>query len=290
MKQKMHFKDSKRILSLLVVILIFTSCLHNSSKDQRPLAKVYDKFLYPEDIQSLYPIGTSKADSLKILNAYVDQWVRRNLLLYVSENNLNDKQKDVSKQLEDYRLSLLVFKYEQEYILQKLDTSVTKDEISRFYYDNLPNFNLEETVVKALFIKVRKESPYFEKIKELYRSTRDEDVKTLDDLAYQSAEKYDYFNDKWLQFSVLQRQFPYQLENSDDYLRQNRTIEMEDGDFKYLVNIRSVMFQGQTAPLEFENENIKSVIINKRKQKLISDLENNIYNDALNHKNFQIFL
>jgi len=279
-----------KISVLLIATLLLTSCLNKGEENKRPLAKVHDKFLFLSDVQSLLPKGTSKTDSIKILSAYVDQWVRRNLLLYVSENNLTEAQKDVSKQLEDYRLSLLIFKYEQEYVLQKLDTSINANEVSSFYYDNISNFTLSETVVKALYIKVPKDNPYIDKFKELYKSSRDEDIKALDNIAYQAAEKYDYFGDKWLPFSVLQRQFPYALEDSDNYLRQNRSIEMEDGDFKYFINIRLVMFAGQTSPLEYETENIKSVIINKRKQKLISDLESNIYNDAMDHKNFQIFL
>ncbi|MHC1704029.1 MAG: hypothetical protein AB9846_09000 [Tenuifilaceae bacterium] len=279
-----------RITILLIVTISMASCIHKGADSNRALAKVYDKFLYLSDVQSLLPKGTSKADSIKILSAYVDQWVRRNLLLHLSESNLTEEQKNVSKQLEDYRLSLLIFKFEQEYILQKLDTSITKKEISDFYNENLSNFTLSETIVKALYIKVRSDNPYLDKFKELYKSSKDEDIKALDNIAYQAAEKYDYFGDKWLPFNLLQRQFPYALENFDDYLRQNRSIEMEDGDFKYFINIRLVMFAGQTSPLEYETENIKSVIINKRKQKLISDLENNIYNDAMDHKNFQIFL
>jgi hypothetical protein len=276
-------------LPMFAVMLILVSCLNRGSKEQRPLAVVYDKFLYISDVVDILPKGVSKADSVKMLNAYVDQWVRHNLMLKLSEDNLNEEQKNVSKQLEDYRSSLLIFKYEQEYILQRLDTAITSEEIQSFYNSNISNFTVDETIVKALFIKVRKDTPYTEKIKELYKSYRDDDLKTLDNLAYQVAEKFDYFGDKWLPFSVLQRQFPYPLENSDDYLRSRRTIEMEDGSYVYLINIREVMFNGQISPLDYERLNIKSIIHNKRKQKLVSDLENKIYNDALDHKKFKTF-
>lgn len=276
-------------LLLMAVVLLLTSCFNRGSKEKKPLAVVYEKFLYKSDITDIFPRGMSKGDSIKILNAYVDQWIRHNLMLRLSEENLKDDQKNVSKQLEDYRSSLLIFKYEQEYILQRLDTAISSEEIQSFYSSNISNFTLGETLVKALYIKVRKDTPYSEKIKELYRSNREDDIKTLDNLAYQVAEKYDYFGDKWLPFNTLQRQFPYPLENSDDYLRDRRNIEMEDGNYSYLINIRSVMFKGQISPLDYEQANIKSVILNKRKQKLINDLENRVYNDALNHKKFQSF-
>lgn len=279
------------IFNLLVLAVLFlsSSCLNNGSKEQKPLAVVYDKFLYKSDITDIFPKGITKADSIKMMNAYVDQWIRHNLMLKLSEENLNEDQKNVAKQLEDYRSSLLIFKYEQEYILQRLDTAVSSDEIQTFYSSNISNFTLSETLVKALYIKIRKDTPYADKIKELYLSKRDDDIKQLDNLAYQAADKYDYFNDKWLPFNTLQRQFPYTLENPDEYLRNRQNIEMEDGNYKYFISIRAVMFNGQISPLEYEHNNIKSIILNKRKQKLINDLENQVYNDAFNHKNFKSF-
>ena len=248
-------------LLLFAAITLLASCFNRSSKEQKPLAVVYDKFLYKSDVVGIFPKGIVKGDSVKMLNAYVDQWVRHNLMLKLSEDKLNDEQKNVSKQLEDYRSSLLIFKYEQEFILQRLDTAVSSEEIQSFYSSNLSNFSVDETIVKALYIKLRKDTPHLDKIKELYKSNRDDDIKTLDNLAYQVAEKYDYFGDRWLPFNVLQRQFPYPLENSDDYLRSRRTIEMEDGKYMYLINIRTVMFKGQTSPLDYERANIKSVIL-----------------------------
>jgi hypothetical protein len=270
-------------------VFLFVSCVRKNRGEQRPLAVVYDKFLYKSDISDIFPKGITKNDSVKMLNAYVDQWVRHYLMLHLSEDKLSEEQKNVSKQLEDYRSSLLIFKYEQQYLNQKLDTAVSLDEVHSFYYSNLSNFMLSETLVKALYIKVRKDTPYLGKIKDLYKSSREDDVKSLDNMAYQVAEKYDFFGDKWLSFSVLQRQFPYQLENPDEYLKGRRTIEMEDGNFVYLINIRDVLFKGQTSPMDYEYSNIKSIILNKRKQKIINDLENNVYNDALDHKKFQVF-
>ena len=280
---------SRFILCLGIIAISLNACNSGGSKEQKPLAVVYEKFLYKSDITDIFPKGIAKGDSIKILNAYVDQWVRHNLMLRLSEENLTDSQKDVNKQLEDYRSSLLIFKYEQEYILQKLDTNISAEEIQSFYSSNISNFLLSEILVKALYIKVRKDTPYLDKIKELYKSNRDDDVKALDNIAYQVAEKYDYFGDKWLSFNTLQRQFPYPLENPENYINGRRDIEMEDGNYSYLVNIRSVMNKGQISPLEYELTNIKSIIINKRKQKLIKDLDNNVFNDAQNHKKFQTF-
>ncbi len=275
---------------LLLSGLLFFSCVKKEDANKIPIARVYGKYLYSKDISNLFPSGINRDDSIKIINAYTERWIRHELLLYRAENNLTDQQKDVAQQLEDYRSSLLIFKYEQEYLFQKLDTSITMQEVENFYGENSSNFILNQTIVKALYIKVKKDTPYLSRIKELYKSTDDEDIKTLDNLAYQVAIKYDFFNDRWIPFDILQREFPTPIENPDEYLKRKQTIEMEEGDFYYLISIRTVLFKGQISPLDYEIENIKSIIINKRKQKLINDLENGIYNDAMDRKNCEIFL
>ena len=267
---------------------MLSGCFSKPEKAQKPLATVFDKNLYPSDVENLFTGSYTKADSIQLLKAYVDRWVRKQLMLHRAEKNLTDEQKNVSQQLEDYRSSLLIFKYEQEFIKQKLDTNISISEVEIYYHENLANFTLNEHIVKALFIKVRKDDSYYEKIKSLYQSTKEEDIKTLDNLAYQVAIKYDYFNDQWVPFSRILKELPEPIKNVDEILSKEKSFEFEDETFSYLLNIRDLMQKGQTSPLQYEINNIKSIILNKRKQRLILDIEANIYNDARNYNHFTV--
>lgn len=280
----------KIILPLIVIALVieFIGCNNNGSSKQPPIAKVYDKELYPSDVEDIFPENVSEADSIQVLKAHVDKWIRRQLMLMKAEKNLTDEQKNVAKQLNDYRTFLLIFKYEQEYIRQKLDTVITTTEIERFYKENIDNFILNESIVKALYIKVKKDNSYIDKIKILYKSTKEDDVKALDNLAYQVALKYDYFNDSWISFSRIISELPMPIDNIEEFLRNNRAIEVDDESYAYFISIRELVYKGQVSPLEFERENIRNIVLNKRKQKLITDLELKIYNDARNHNQFTV--
>lgn len=282
------FRKISIYLLFAAFTIVFSNCDKNGSNKQEPIAKVYDKELYPSDVKDIFPSNISSADSLQLLKAHVDRWVRRQLMLIRAEKNLTDEQKNVSKQLDDYKTFLLIFKYEQEYIRQKLDTVITTTEIDRFYKENIDNFILSESIVKALYIKVKKDNSYIDKIKVLYKSTKEDDVKALDNLAYQVALKYDYFNDSWISFSRIASELPMTVDNIEDFLRNKRAIEVEDENFAYFISIRELILKGQISPLEFEHENIKNIILNKRKQKLITDLELKIYNDARNHNQFTV--
>jgi hypothetical protein len=280
-----------QFVSLLFAFLfLFGGCVNQKNNNNKPIARVYDKNLYLSDIEDIFPSDMNKEDSVQILMAYVDRWVRKELLLYRAERNLTENQQNVSQQLEDYRSSLLVFKYEQELIRQKLDTVVSFKEIEEFYNENNSNFILDESIVKALFIIIRLDDPYYEKIKSLYKSSKEEDIKELDNLAYQVAIKYDYFNDQWIHFSRILRELPEPLNNPEAYLLSNRSIEMNNGTQAFLVSFRDILHKGQQSPLVYEKDNIQSIILNKRKQRLVIDLETKIYNDARNYNHFEIFL
>lgn len=279
-----------RFNTIMLIVVLIGGCTSNPNKTQKPLAKVYDKYLYPSDVANIFSENMSRADSLQLLKSYTDRWVRKQLMLSKAEKNLTESQKNVSQQLEDYRSSLLIFKYEQEYIRQKLDTTVSVIELENYYRDNESNFILNEHIVKALFIKVRKDDPYYERIRTIYRSDKEEDIKTLDNLAYQVAIKYDYFNDQWVPLTQILKELPRPIENVDEHLRRNKSIEVDDESFSYLISIRDIIMRGQTSPLKYEIANIKSIILNKRKQKLIMDIESKIYHDARNYNHFTIYI
>ncbi len=281
----------KNLLVGILLLSLLSSCSFFSRKTtEKPIARAYGKELFLSQIQEIFPEGMSKEDSVQFLKNYAESWVRKQVTLQKAEANLSESQKNVDQLLDDYRTSLLIYKYEQKFILQKLDTVITKQEVSDFYNNNKSNLVLLNSIVKALYIKLKNNSPVLEKVKALYRSNKSEDVKLLDDLCLQGAEKYDYFNEQWVPFSLVLKEIPYQPDNQEDFLRRNQNLEFRDSLNTYLVNIKDYKMKGELAPLEYEEDNIKMIILNQRKQVLIKDLESKIYNEALNHEQFKVFV
>jgi hypothetical protein len=256
---------------------------------EKPLAQVFEKKLYPSDIRDIFPSNASGEDSIMILQTYVDKWVRKQVILHKAELNLTEEQKDVRQQIEEYRSSLLIYKYEQNLILQKLDTVISEEEIETYYAENPSNFNLDRHIVKALFIKLPLDAPDLWRVRQLYRSEKEEDFRELERYCYQYGVKYDYFDDRWIPFTTITRALPNEIRNPDGFLRWNRHIEQQDSAYRYMVNLREYHLAGAVAPLPYVEHKIRSVILNKRKVQFIRDLENNIYKDALNKGSFTIY-
>jgi hypothetical protein len=288
------FGTRKQLLSswpvLMGLCLLALSCKQLETRSrERPLAQVFDRNLYLSDISEIFPGNVSPEDSIMILQTYVDKWVRKQLILQKAELNLTEEQKDVRQQIEEYRSSLLIYKYEQNLILQKLDTLISEEEIATYYAENPSNFNLDRHIVKALFIQLPLDAPELWRVRQWYRSEREEDFRELERYCYQYGVKYDYFEDRWIPFNTVTRALPNEIRNPESFLRWNRYIEQQDSAYRYMVHLREYNLAGTVAPLPFVEKKIRSIILNKRKVQFVRDLENNIYKDALNKGSFTIY-
>ncbi len=279
-----------KILIVCVLIVISFACNDtNTGIEEVVLARVHNKQLYQSDLKSLFNPNISKEDSIIIAKNYVNDWIKKQLLLEKAEMYLTDESKDIEKQIEDYRSSLLIFKYKQELINQKLDTVVADEEIENYYNEYAANFILNQHIVKALFLKISKEAPEIEKVKWWYKSSAPENQSRLEDYCYQYATKFDNFDDKWLSFTSLLVEIPTNIDDQERFLKYNKYIETEDDLFYYFVKINEYKLKSTIQPLEYAKFKIKSILLNKRKFAFIDELENTIYNEALDHNEFIIY-
>ena len=277
------------ILAILLTAFVVVSCNKKKQEAKIVVAKVLDKYLYLSDIQHIFPKNVAKEDSISLAQAYITTWVKTQLLVNKAEINLTKDQLDIEQQLEAYRSSLLIYKYEEMMVKDRLDTVVNSNEIEEYFNQNASNFVLDENIVKALYVKVPKNAPNIDNLKKWYKSDQREEIKKLDSYCYNYAAKFDYFKDGWVNFDVIKDELPKQIDNEDEFLKSNRYIEQSDSAFLYFVYVKEKITKGSISPLAYITFKIKDIIINKRKVKFLNDLETKIYNDAQDHSNFIIY-
>jgi len=275
---------------VLISIVLLSGCLSKKNdKNDKALAKVYDKYLYSSDIKEIFPAKISKEDSIQIARSYINNWVKKQLILRKAEMNLTDENRDIEKQIEDYRSSLLIFRYRQELIKQKLDTNVTEAEIEKYYNEFSGNFILNQSIIKTTYVKVSKSAPDISNVRQWCRSDNPDDITKLDAYCYQYASKYDNFNNQWIPFVNLFNEIPIQITDEERILNNQSFIEASDSLFYYYVKINDYRLRSTIQPLDYASLKIKSIILNKRKFTYFDELENNIYNDALDRNEFIIY-
>jgi len=290
-----HSLSLKGLLSLLilhfVIFISIVSCKQPSTHQTSEIvARVNDHILLKKDIPDMVPAGSIQPDSEKIVKKYITSWVKDKLLVEKAKKNLSAQQiLDVTQQLEETRSALMIYKYEQEMIRQRLDTIVSDNEIKSYYDKHQNNFILTKNIVKALYIKVPRTAPNIDNVRKWYRSDDNNNLNSLESYSYQFANKFDDFNENWVYFDLVLSKIPKIVTNQERFLRRNKFIEVSDSSYYYFVSLREYKLRFTVSPSEFVRSQIKSVIQNQRKIRFIKDLENNLYNDALNRSEFVIY-
>jgi len=272
---------NKIAFAIAISVLLFSCTLfHKRVTPSDTVAKVYDTYLYASDLKGLIPKGTSASDSNSIVKKYIQHWVEEQILLHQAENNLGEKELDLNRQIEDYKNSLIIYAYEKELVRQKLDTTVNDNDIQKYYEDNKKDFQLKNDIVKIVYVKVSKKAPNVDKVKGWIISADPKDRELLSKYCYQYAENFFLNDEAWLMFDDVLKEVPIQTFNQDLFLQNNRFVQIEDSTSAYFLGIRGYMIKNSTSPLSFEKEDIKKILINKRKMDLIDQMKKNLFEQA----------
>jgi len=279
-----------RLLHLLIIAGLLLGCARKDEAiTEKPLARVLDRYIFRSDIAGIIPKGLSADDSIAVVRDFVEKWVRNQLILSIAELNLTDEEKDVEQQIDNYRTSLLIYAYEQSYLRQNLDTLVNDEEVEAYYKENQSNFILNESLMKGTFIKIPVTAPDVYKVRQWYRSDNPESIKKLEGYCFKHASVYDHFNDGWVKMNEILPMIPAFYGNSESVFFSRRHIETRDLAYFYFLSAKEVIASGTVSPLEIVRSDIQSIILNKRKIKLINELEAEIYTDAQNREHFTIY-
>ena len=253
------------------------------------IARVYDDYLYEADIRRLVPEDLSRLDSIAFVKNYTDQWIKTRLMIRQAEKNLTSQQLNFERQLEDYKNSLIIYQYETELVRQKLDTLVTDEEIEKYYEEHLADFELKENIVKVQYVILDKEEELEDQFRELFGLP---DSVATDSLEYYcKLYEVPYFLDTatWIRFDKLLSIIPIETYNQELYLKGKRFVTLSDDRFVYLLKFVNFRIKNDISPLDFKRNDIRDIIINKRKVDLIKQARADIYKQAIRNKDFEVY-
>jgi hypothetical protein len=276
---------------IIWALFLLAGCKNSHNQTKRiAVAEVGKVILYYDEMPKLIQRGVNEADSAALFQNYIHKWAKRELLLQKAEDNLSPELKDeIAKQLEETRSNLVIYQYQRQMILEKLDTVLTDTELENYYAANENSFILNSNIVKARFIKLPIETPDLNKIKFLARSNDQNDLQQLESYCYQFAEKFDDFNEEWVPMDRLSVELQQNIENEENFLKSNTFFETSDSTSVYLVSIRDYRLRSSLAPFEYVKDDIKRIIWNTRRFEYLQSLENGIYNEALKKNSFKIY-
>jgi hypothetical protein len=259
-----------------------------SNKEDTPIAKVYNSFLYKKDIVKLLPKNISGKDSLLVVKSIINNWATQEILRKRAEENLSRVENDsYTKLVQDYKNSLLVNGYKERLIKQQLDTTITINEITDYYGLNSQNFRLNEELVKIKYLHFGKNILEQKEIITQFKSKKYQDLISLEnqELNFKAVNLND---STWIKVEDVLLKIPKFRENPKELLlKKTKFIQKEDSLGVYLVTVKNVLKRNDIAPLNYITPTIKQLILHKRKLELIRDIEKTLINDAIQNKYFK---
>lgn len=275
---------------LVFLLLVLAGCGEFMKQSERMVvAECYGVKLYADELQDILPPDISKMDSLTQVNAYIDSWIHRQILLHQAEINLPPEQLDFSKQLQDYRNSLVIYAYETQLIEQYLDTVISDEEIAAYFEQHKENFQLRSTMVRTAYVVLDENCKQMKEFRKLMSNRDTLDLTQLDALAEQDAITSFLDVDAWVRLEDLLTKVPLEIYNSESFLKRNRFVSFEKDNLTYMVRFEDYLLEKNVSPLEVERDGIKDILLLKRKKELLSQMGADLFEKAKKEKMFEIY-
>ena len=277
----------KRLIITTSLCVFFGSCSNFSNNNSNNLvARAGENFLYEDDL----PSYVSKDDSLIKISSFIETWAKEKVLYDLSIINLSQsKRAEIDELVDNYRIDLYINSYKDLIVNSKIDSIVTNEQIDSFYSTNVNNFKLNENLVKYRYVKVPNDNININRIKRYIVRMSEQDRYFLDSLNFQFADlKLDdsiWFTERDVISSI---NFINQ-NNKSRYFIKDRLFTLNESNYINFFIVDDMLKSGNIPPKSYLYDRIKSTIINQRKLDILKGINQEILNDALKSRKYEVY-
>ena len=270
----------KNLLSPILIILLFTVLWSCGTKDS-VVAEAYHAKLYKSQVTNQIPDDCSPNDSIAIAQMIIDNWLHQQVIIHEAQKCLSFKEKNFSKELEEYQISLLTNAFYNHITSDSAQFIVTDQELNEFLAKNANRYTVNREIIKINYVKTSKRSKIISKIKELLfdEERRINEKSTIEQLC---ADSIEYFleDNTWLYLDDIQNEFPIEIANKESILTQNKYVETEDNEYHYMLVFLDYKSKRSLNETDEEISAARSMLMQKKKQEYINKKIEKLYNEA----------
>ena len=273
-------------ISFLLALMAVVSCreLPDYLLGDDVVARVGRQMLTTEDIAEVLPAGVQGEDSVAYVRNYVDKWLVRQLKIQEASELFPESGHDIEKLVEEYRWSLLTSRVDQYCIDQQMNPEVSSEQVAEYYNSHKADFILDRTLVKG---RVLRYDATYRQSKALKNSmqkaaTSSVEEKSLSDVCEKNGFLLIDNRVTWVNFSDFLANLPVTAaQNNEPLLDKLGVQEMKVGKDCYLFDFTSVCRKGNVAPLEVVEDNIRRILLTRRRAEIIRQHEEQILQSAM---------
>ena len=265
--------------ALAAIALIVASCNDNGRYDA--LASVGTAVLTHAELHDAMPLGLSQTDSAKFAETYIRNWIDDKLIDQIAVHNIPDT-REIDRLTEEYRRQLILHEYRNKMAESYAETEFPDDTLKAWY--DLYGATLRTTapLIKGIYLKLPAESPVVADMRRYIRSTKETDIDKIEQNGAPIASDYEYFRDRWVEWSYIEAKLPeYFIGNDDSWLRTNKKLDRTSGGFTHLLDITEYLPTGSKMPYELAMPLIRERLIADSRQEYDRQLRRELYDKAL---------
>lgn len=268
----------KNCLYIIVLSLIITACNTNQQSNKSVLVEINGEVLKKSEVLSNLPEDINSTDSTRLVNEYIDTWIKHRLLLQKAELNVGSNP-EIQELVKKYQEQLLIENYLRLLVEHKAEIKPTEEQISTFYNENKEHYQLPENLVKGIFVVLPLDASNKDILMQLLKS-EETDKTTIEAYCLQNAAKVDFFTDDWMAFRLIKQHLPELKKDEKKIISSNQFYEVEDSLFQYILKIDDYKLQGDTSPLNYVHKELEDFLLNSNKVTYLQKMKMDLYNDA----------
>ena len=285
---------TKRYLNILLILsILFLSCKNEAgisdNENSEPIVKVFDQYLYTNDLASIIPVNSSTEDSLTIAQSYINNWIQNQLMIYQAEELLGDQKTDIDKKTNDFRNSLLIHELKKELITMNLDSNISNDNITSYYETHNEEFKLKSPIVKGFLLKFPNSPNNISSFRIILSQSDELDLDDIIIFVNSNNGVFENFINNWTIFTEQILKMPIAVDDENNLLLRNSTFEGKDDNFFYYMYITEKNFVNNIAPLEYVKDDIINILTQIQQTLIIEKYKQEIYEDAIKSGDIEYF-
>ena len=274
---------TKIVVYALLASWMLVGCAAYEKKNQSGAAvELNGQYIYRSTLDSL-TLGLSPEDSMRVAQQYISQWAK-DVLVY--DKAQAHKQQGIEMMVANYRRSLYVQAYEQNLIEKRMPKTIMDSTIVQIYQQMPDRFRLDESIMKGILVVVPNDAPNIDKLR---KWLEEQEMDNIEKYAYQNAQGYELFDDKWLTTSDMIRRIPIEHAELETRLKTKNRIEVADSLRTYILEVTEKCLKGEQMPLDYARPEIEQVVLSARQVEFLQKERERLYNEAIQEKKIIFF-
>lgn len=259
----------------VILFFCFVSCdILTNNDDEKIVAKVYNYQLTEEQLRKIFPQEKDISLQNELINAYVQKWIKRKLMLTDAQKNIsNELLKEIKEQTIAYEEDLIINYYTNQILEENNYYTPSEIEILNYYREYKEQLSTGEDLIQFHYIIYPESDAEIEKEFLQFSFKDDKKLSQLLDKTNLPTR----ISSEWVTLSNAATELP---EIKEFALSPKKVFKKKmDGNI-LLIHVHDVTPKGEPPPYDYVKETIKTTLLNKRKLILLKDFEDKLFQHA----------